>query len=120
MHFGKYKMSMIHYFKEFIMKAYIIHENDEWTLPLKEQLQKLSVPFEDWHMAKVNLNTASVPPVGVFYNRMSASSHSRGHLGDFNELMLSGTLAGVELGLRKAKIPHKPGGLMAAIDYLAK
>ena len=79
MHFGKYKMSMIHYFKEFIMKAYIIHENDEWTLPLKEQLQKLSVPFEDWHMAKVNLNTASAPPVGVFYNRMSASSHSRGH-----------------------------------------
>jgi glutathione synthase/RimK-type ligase-like ATP-grasp enzyme len=61
------------------MKAYIIHENDEWTLPLKEQLQKLSVPFEDWHMAKVNLNTASIPPVGVFYNRMSASSHSRGH-----------------------------------------
>ena len=61
------------------MKAYIIHENDEWTLPLKEQLQKLSVPFDDWHMAKVNLNTASAPPVGVFYNRMSASSHSRGH-----------------------------------------
>jgi hypothetical protein len=30
-------------------------------------------------MAKVNLNTASIPPVGVFYNRMSASSHSRGH-----------------------------------------
>jgi len=67
MHFGKYKMSMIHYFNEFIMKAYIIHENDEWTLPLKEQLQKLSVPFEDWHMAKVNLNTASTPPVGVDY-----------------------------------------------------
>ena len=61
------------------MKAYIIHENDEWTQPLKEQLQKLSVPFEDWHMAKVNLNTASIPPNGVFYNRMSASSHSRGH-----------------------------------------
>ena len=61
------------------MKAYIIHENDEWTQTLKEQLQKLSVPFEDWHMAKVNLNTASIPPNGVFYNRMSASSHSRGH-----------------------------------------
>ena len=61
------------------MKAYIIHENDEWTSPLKENLQKLSVPFEDWHMAKVILNTASNPPEGVFYNRMSASSHSRGH-----------------------------------------
>jgi len=61
------------------MKAYIIHENDEWTQPLKEQLKKLSVPFEDWHMAKVNLNTDSIPPAGVFYNRMSASSYSRGH-----------------------------------------
>lgn len=61
------------------MKAYIIHENEEWTQPLKEQLNKLSVPFEDWHMAKVNLNTAEQPPQGVFYNRMSASSHSRGH-----------------------------------------
>jgi len=61
------------------LKAYLIHENDEWTQPLKEQLQKLSVPFEDWHMAKVSLNTSSTPPVGVFYNRMSASSHSRGH-----------------------------------------
>lgn len=48
------------------MKAYIIHENDEWTLPLKEQLQKLSIPFEDWHMAKVNLNTASIPLLEFF------------------------------------------------------
>ncbi|MEI6170458.1 MAG: alpha-L-glutamate ligase [Pseudomonadota bacterium] len=61
------------------MKVYIIHENEEWTLPLKEHLQKLSVPFEDWHMDKVKLNTDSEPPLGVFYNRMSASSHARGH-----------------------------------------
>tara|TARA_A100001015_G_scaffold318308_1_gene437825 strand:- start:321 stop:1496 length:1176 start_codon:yes stop_codon:yes gene_type:complete len=43
-----------------------------------------------------------------------------GHLGDFNDLMLAGTLAGVEMGLRKSKIPYKQGGLMAAINHLSK
>src|SRR5262245_1037799 len=42
-----------------------------------------------------------------------------GHLGDFNDLMLMGTLAGVEMGLDVAKIPHKKGGTQAALDYLA-
>lgn len=61
------------------MKVYIIHENDEWTEPLINNFKKLSVPFEDWHMAKVNLLTNKIPPEGIFYNRMSASSHARGH-----------------------------------------
>ena len=43
-----------------------------------------------------------------------------GHLGDFNELMLCGTLSGVEMGLRVAGIPHKAGGICAALDYLGK
>ena len=42
-----------------------------------------------------------------------------GHLGDFNDLMLMGTLAGVEMGLDVAKVPHKKGGTQAALDYLA-
>ncbi len=42
-----------------------------------------------------------------------------GHLGDFNELMLAGTLAGVEMGLAAAGVPHQRGGVMAALDYLA-
>ena len=42
-----------------------------------------------------------------------------GHLGDFNALMLAGTLAGVEMGLTQAGIPHTAGGVMAALDYLA-
>ena len=41
-----------------------------------------------------------------------------GHLGDFNDLMLAGTLAGVELGLAAAGVPHRAGGLQAALDYL--
>jgi alanine-glyoxylate transaminase/serine-glyoxylate transaminase/serine-pyruvate transaminase len=42
-----------------------------------------------------------------------------GHLGDFNELMLLGTLAGVEMGLKAAGVPHRPGGVAAAMDSLA-
>jgi alanine-glyoxylate transaminase/serine-glyoxylate transaminase/serine-pyruvate transaminase len=41
-----------------------------------------------------------------------------GHLGDFNDLMLAGTLAGVEMGLALAGVPHKKGGTAAAMDYL--
>ncbi len=43
-----------------------------------------------------------------------------GHLGDFNDLTLLGTLAGVEMGLGLAKVPHKPGGVKSAMDFLAK
>lgn len=42
-----------------------------------------------------------------------------GHLGDFNDLMLAGTLAGVEMGLALAGIPHRQGGVQAAMDSLA-
>jgi alanine-glyoxylate transaminase / serine-glyoxylate transaminase / serine-pyruvate transaminase len=42
-----------------------------------------------------------------------------GHLGDFGDLTLIGTLGGVEMGLRSAGVPHKPGGVQAAMDYLA-
>jgi len=42
-----------------------------------------------------------------------------GHLGDFNDLMLIGTLGGVEMGFALAGVPCKQGGVMAAMDYLA-
>lgn len=42
-----------------------------------------------------------------------------GHLGDFNELMLAGTLCGVEMGLAAAGVPHRAGGVLAALDYIA-
>jgi alanine-glyoxylate transaminase/serine-glyoxylate transaminase/serine-pyruvate transaminase len=43
-----------------------------------------------------------------------------GHLGDFNDLMLMGALAGVEMGLALAGVPAKKGGVIAAMDYLAE
>src|SRR5262249_54254844 len=41
-----------------------------------------------------------------------------GHLGHFNDLMLAGTLSGVEMGLRLAGVPHKSGGTAAALESL--
>ena len=42
-----------------------------------------------------------------------------GHLGDFNDLMLAGTLSGVEMGLAAAGVPFKRGGVTAALDFLS-
>ncbi|HVE48819.1 MAG TPA: serine--glyoxylate aminotransferase, partial [Casimicrobiaceae bacterium] len=42
-----------------------------------------------------------------------------GHLGDFNDLTLIGTLGGVEMGLARAKVPHRKSGVQAALEFLA-
>ena len=58
--------------------------------------------------------------LGMGLNKIKGKVFRIGHLGDFNDLMLAGVLAGVEMGLKKNKIPYKSGGLMSAIDYLSK
>ena len=58
---------------------YIIHENQEWTKPIYEELKKINVPFQDWDMSNSILDLSAKAPKGVFYNRMSASSHTRGN-----------------------------------------
>ena len=58
--------------------------------------------------------------LGMGLNKVKGKVFRIGHLGDFNDLMLSGTLAGVEMGLTKAGVPFKKGGILAALDYLSK
>jgi alanine-glyoxylate transaminase/serine-glyoxylate transaminase/serine-pyruvate transaminase len=43
-----------------------------------------------------------------------------GHLGDFNDLMLAGALSGVEMGLELAGIPHRKGGVAAALEFVTE
>jgi hypothetical protein len=62
-----------------LKKVYIIHENNEWTVHLTKRLDELQVPYEEWHLDQGILDLAKEPPEGIFYNRMSASSHTRGH-----------------------------------------
>ncbi|MFQ6004848.1 MAG: RimK family alpha-L-glutamate ligase [Woeseia sp.] len=60
-------------------KIYVIHENKEWTEPLNAELRSLGLPFEEWYLDRGRLDLSVPPPLGVFYNRMSASSHTRDH-----------------------------------------
>jgi alanine-glyoxylate transaminase/serine-glyoxylate transaminase/serine-pyruvate transaminase len=57
--------------------------------------------------------------LGAGLSKLKGKVFRIGHLGDFNDLMLLGTLAGVEMGLACAGVPHRPGGVRAAMDYLA-
>jgi hypothetical protein len=58
---------------------YIIHENETWTKPLVKKLKEKDLPYEEWYLSKGIVDLTQPPPEGVFYNRMSASSHTRGH-----------------------------------------
>ncbi|MFD2043266.1 RimK family alpha-L-glutamate ligase [Ornithinibacillus salinisoli] len=60
-------------------KIYIIHENSEWTDHLIKRLKELDLPYEEWFLDKGKVDLTSTPPEGVFYNRISASSHTRNH-----------------------------------------
>ena len=58
--------------------------------------------------------------LGVGLGILAGKVFRIGHLGDFNDLSLLGTLAGVEMGLALAGVPHRPGGVGAALMYLAE
>lgn len=60
-------------------KIYIIHENDEWTIHLTKRLDELNLPYESWHLGEGSVDLTKEPPKGIFYSRMSASSHTRNH-----------------------------------------
>ena len=56
--------------------------------------------------------------LGSGLGKLAGKAFRIGHLGDFNDLMLAGTLSGVEMGLGVAGVPHKTGGVAAALQYL--
>lgn len=58
--------------------------------------------------------------LGTGLGKLQGRAFRIGHLGDLNELTLAGTLCGVEMGLGLAQVAHQSGGVMAALDYLAR
>src|ERR1700720_2116590 len=60
-------------------KIFVLHENDAWVEPLREAFAQRKLPYEEWFLSEGRVDLAEGPPEGVFYNRMSASSHPRGH-----------------------------------------
>jgi alanine-glyoxylate transaminase/serine-glyoxylate transaminase/serine-pyruvate transaminase len=58
--------------------------------------------------------------LGTGLSRLAKKVFRIGHLGDTNDLTMLGALAGVEMGLALANVPHTPGGVRAAMDYFAQ
>lgn len=62
------------------LKSYIIHENEEWLIPLRKALEKFDVQYEEWLLDDMTINIDQSPPNGIFFSRMSASNYTRNHL----------------------------------------
>src|SRR5271156_756836 len=61
------------------MHIHVIHENDTWLAPLATALNERGLPWRDWFLDRGVFDLSVSPPEGIFYNRMSASSHTRDH-----------------------------------------
>lgn len=60
-------------------KIYVIHENNDWVIPLRDAFSERHLPYAEWYLDQWAVDLSRLPPQGVFYNRMSASSHTRDH-----------------------------------------
>lgn len=60
-------------------RIFVLHENFAWVEPLFAAFKQFHLPYEDWFLDESMVALDREPPEGVFYNRMSASSHTRGH-----------------------------------------
>ena len=60
-------------------RIFVIHENEAWVEPLRAAFSERDLPCTEWFLDTGTLDLAEAPPEGVFYNRMSASSHTRDH-----------------------------------------
>ena len=61
------------------MKAYVIYENADWLPPLERELKAAGIDYELWYLETGDIDLQTEPPEGVFINRISPSSHTRGH-----------------------------------------
>lgn len=69
------------------------------------------------HLRKVILENFDMS-LGAGLSKLQGKAFRIGHVGHMNDLMLLGALGGVEMGLRRAAVPHRPGGVMAALERL--
>ena len=69
------------------------------------------------HLREIILDAFDMS-LGMGLSKLKGKIFRIGHLGDFNDLTLMGTLAGVEMGLELANVPHQKGGVAAAMEYL--
>ncbi|HVQ96844.1 MAG TPA: hypothetical protein VMU51_37860 [Mycobacteriales bacterium] len=61
------------------MRVHVIHENPDWYPPFAAAFDAAGIEHEQWLLGAGPLDLAEAPPPGVFWSRMSASAHTRGH-----------------------------------------
>jgi hypothetical protein len=61
------------------MHIHVIHENAAWLEPLARALDAEHLPWREWFLDRGVFDLSAPPPAGIFYNRMSAASHTRDH-----------------------------------------
>jgi hypothetical protein len=76
------------------VKLYVLHDNPEWYAPLAAAFDRAELPHEQLLLGEAVVDLAEPPPRGVFWSRMSASSHTRGH--PFAKDQTRGVLAWLE------------------------
>lgn len=59
--------------------VYVLHEVPQWYAPLDAALEDCGVPHEEWFLDAGTFDLSRPPPEGVFFNRLSATAHTRGH-----------------------------------------
>ncbi|GAA2001659.1 alpha-L-glutamate ligase [Brevibacterium samyangense] len=59
--------------------VYVLHENEEWMPPFRAAFEAAGVPLVEWEVTGGSLDLTQEPPQGIFWSRMSASSHTRDH-----------------------------------------
>ena len=65
-------------------KIYILYENEDWLVPLAQALDARGLPCEGMKVIEGGVELDKEPPQGVFFNRLSASAHTRGHTGSIS------------------------------------
>lgn len=60
-------------------KIFVLHENQAWVEPLVTAFESTGAPVEFWYLDGAHLPLDEVPPEGIYYNRVSASSYTRDH-----------------------------------------
>ena len=86
----------------------VLHENSPWVDPLRSAFDELGLPYTEWFLDNGSVPFDRPPPEGVFYIRMSASSHTRGHR--YGPELTHATLTWLESHGRRV-VKRSPGAL---------
>jgi glutathione synthase/RimK-type ligase-like ATP-grasp enzyme len=59
--------------------VHVLHENPDWFGPFQAAFEAAGVPYREWLLVDGVLDLDEAPPAGIFWSRISASAHTRGH-----------------------------------------